>query len=78
MLGVRAAGRFWQPFQVQRQNGAKTAMNVIDCTAAVGRSARPVSSIPVTSPGAYARDGGVESIHLYSVKWHNQLGPIFR
>jgi len=78
MLGVRAAGRLWQPFQAHRQNGAKTAMNVIGCTAPVGRSARPVSSIPVTSPGAFAWDGGVESIHLYSVKWHNQLGPIFR
>ena len=36
------------------------------------------AGIPVTSPGAYARDAGVEGSHLYAAKWHSKLGPIFR
>jgi hypothetical protein len=37
-----------------------------------------VREVPVTSPGAYARDAGLASTHVYAEIWHARLGPIFR
>ena len=39
---------------------------------------RGISSLPLTDPGAYVRDAGSLGAHMYSVKWHQKLGPIFR
>lgn len=42
------------------------------------RGSITATPIPETDAGAYARDAGTDHSHLYSVKWHSRLGPIFR